>query len=876
MTKLLPLVLLAPVAMFGLIATRPAAAEPDGSVAPINTADRAAVVRAYRDVFEPTVRTDVGWTGDDAQCVVGDISSAFRDATETQHNYFRAMAGMRGDIDYVATFNRKAQAAALIMQANGSLDHSPPDDWRCLTADGKEGALNANLGNLGNASCCHIRQWMEDRGANNEHVMHRQYLLSTRRLTMGYGSTGQFGALWVFGDLGDSPPGLTRVSWPPAGYVPYRLVFPRWSLSVSGAGFTNATVTMTSAGRPVDLTVLAHDSILVWQPTGLPYYPGEAGFGADTTYNVRVTGLNGSAPATISYDVTLIDPAAGSPGPTPTRTATSRTATPPAATATVAPGGNAPEGDPICNCSLPNSETVVTVVNTGPRRVDVRVLETDCDERPVQTLAAGVRQGFRLSTGARFLVVDTDSNVTLADFVPWVANRQYVLETVQGSTAPLPGYSRVILDPPPNGGCDCWRWNLEQTQITIRNNDSGSLDLRWYQPDGCQPRFYSRLDPGYQVIQDTISTHTWQVLPAGGASAARLFDLSANANVPVVVDILPTASSPTPAPTTQRTATRTRTPTRSTPPSSTRPPGGSTPLPPTPERTGGLLTNLSTRGWVGTGDQVMIGGFIVHGGAVRVLLRALGPELNNRGVPGFLNDPVIELRDSSSVIARNDDWTSGSQVSAVRASGLAPNFTREPALLVDLQPGSYSLIVSGYQGGAATPSAVLALPLSIDPQTANTDDPTSQESVAKTLSPSGIALVEAYRVSGPGTLTNLSTRGQVGTGDNVMIGGFILTGPRRRVLLRAIGPDLGNRGVPGALADPLVQLFRGQTLILANDDWADSGQADELRRNGLAPRSNRESAMLLDLEPGAYSAIVRGYHDGTGIALVEAFALGDP
>src|SRR5215469_8319145 len=213
---------------------------------------------------------------------------------------------------------------------------------------------------------------------------------------------------------------------------------------------------------------------------------------------------------------------------------------------------------------------------------------------------------------------------------------------------------------------------------------------------------------------------------------------------------------------------------------------------------GSKLTNVSTRAFVQTGDDVMIGGFIVHGTeAKRVIIRAIGPELIPFGIPDPLADPTLELHDSTgALIASNDNWVTTiiggiittDQVAAIRASGFAPTDPRESAMIVTLEPGNYTAIVRG---------------------------------IDNTM---GIGLVDVEDLAGTtnSILSNISTRGFVQTGDDVMIGGFILQGTiPTSVIIRAIGPELTQYGVPDALADPTLELHDSTgALIASNDNWA--------------------------------------------------------
>ena len=274
---------------------------------------------------------------------------------------------------------------------------------------------------------------------------------------------------------------------------------------------------------------------------------------------------------------------------------------------------------------------------------------------------------------------------------------------------------------------------------------------------------------------------------------------------------------------------------------------------------GSKLINVSTRAFVQTGDDVMIGGFIVQGTqAKRIIVRAIGPELIPFGIPNPLADPTLELHDGTgALIASNDNWVTTiiggiittDQVAAIRASGYAPTNDMESAMIVTLPPGNYTAIVRGVN---------------------NT---------------TGIGLVEVYDLGTNSTsiLGNISTRSLVQTGDNVMIGGFIVQGIQaKRVIVRAIGPELSQYGVPNPLLDPTLELHGANgRLIASNDNWMATiiggiitqDQVAAIRDSGHAPSDARESAMIVDLPPGNYTAIVRGKNIIIGVALVEVYDL---
>src|SRR5438105_542393 len=272
-----------------------------------------------------------------------------------------------------------------------------------------------------------------------------------------------------------------------------------------------------------------------------------------------------------------------------------------------------------------------------------------------------------------------------------------------------------------------------------------------------------------------------------------------------------------------------------------------TPIPtPTPSASGSHFANISTRMDVGTGNNVMIAGFIVSGSQSKtVVVRALGPTLGSYGVANALNDPMLELHGSSgATIGTNDDWQTGSQASQITSSGYAPNNSNEPALIATLAAGAYTAIVRGYNNST------------------------------------GVALVEVYELDTLATrLSNISARGQVGTSQNVLIGGLIISGSTsKKLIVRAIGPSLASPpfSLSGTLPNPTLELHDSSgNLLASNDDWGSGTQAAAISASGYQPSNAKESAIIATLASGNYTAIVRGVNDSTGIALVDAYDL-DP
>jgi len=241
---------------------------------------------------------------------------------------------------------------------------------------------------------------------------------------------------------------------------------------------------------------------------------------------------------------------------------------------------------------------------------------------------------------------------------------------------------------------------------------------------------------------------------------------------------------------------------------------------------------------VGTCDNVMIGGFIVSGTVPKkVIICGLGPSLAGNFPNDALRDPYLEVHDSTgAIIASNDNWQDGDKL-AILASGVAPTEKKESAVVLTLNPGNYTAIVSGVGGTT------------------------------------GIGLVEVYDLSPSDSskLANISSRGLVQTGNNVMILGTIILGNGPAdILFRAIGPSLP---VTGTLADPTLELYdKDGTEIRSNDNWRSNEEA-EIIATGIPPTNDLESAIVATLNPGEYTAIVKGAHGGSGVALVECYQL---
>jgi hypothetical protein len=258
------------------------------------------------------------------------------------------------------------------------------------------------------------------------------------------------------------------------------------------------------------------------------------------------------------------------------------------------------------------------------------------------------------------------------------------------------------------------------------------------------------------------------------------------------------------------------------------------------------LVNLSTRAFVGTGNNVVIGGFIIQGSQpATVVLRGIGNSLPALGITDALADPVIELHSSSgSTISSSDDWIDDSWATTIASYHLDPSNSQESAILATLNPGNYTVVLHSFDNGDGNLS--------------------------------GTGLIELYDLhTTGGRAGNISTRGPVTTGSHVLIGGFIVAGNQtKEVVVRAIGPSLAAAGIAGVLSDPTVELRDASgNLVDSNDNWANHPKAAQIQAEGLAPTQAAESALQVTLNPGSYTAIVRGVNGATGIGLIEIYDL---
>ncbi len=297
----------------------PLPARPHKLAVTVTPTNRTESVNLFQTVYRASQGVAIGWNGDRASCIPGTDAQAYSDATVLRVNYFRALAGLPGDVTLSTLWNSECMDAALMMSKQGQLSHSPGTNWACYTASGAEAAGKSNL-YLGREGPPAIDGYIDDPGSNNYFVGHRRWILYPPQKVIGSGSIPATGgpaanALWVIGGFASRPSQPAWVAWPPRGYVPYQ-VMPqssgRWSFAYAGANFANASVFMSRNGTNVALALEQQlnnqgyaDNTIVWIPQGVPVTKPSS----DITYTVTVSNVVVSSTARVfTYNVTIIDP----------------------------------------------------------------------------------------------------------------------------------------------------------------------------------------------------------------------------------------------------------------------------------------------------------------------------------------------------------------------------------------------------------------------------------------------------------------------------------------------------------------------------------------------------------------------------------------
>ena len=273
-------------------------------------ADKEKAQQLYADYYlaSQSSNTDISWTGNVPECQPGTVPQETLDKIFLRILYYRNAVGLNNDISNDTTKSEKAQKAALMMHANGALDHFPPDDWKCFSTDGKEGAASSLLTSTKNAAA--IDSYIQDQGDENYPAGHRRWLLWPRLQEIGVGNTSSYNAIWVLGNPGTSPEDAPEfIAWPPAGYLPKTLAYNRWSFSIAQADFADTKISMKiKDGENIsleieELTGIYGDNTIVWRPDINVNILTE-----DTTYIVTLSGVNIDGERNdFKYEVVLFD-----------------------------------------------------------------------------------------------------------------------------------------------------------------------------------------------------------------------------------------------------------------------------------------------------------------------------------------------------------------------------------------------------------------------------------------------------------------------------------------------------------------------------------------------------------------------------------------
>lgn len=283
----------------------------------LDVTSRQIVVDAYAKEFVSMPL--MNWSGNVSNCNEGTVSATYIAAQASRLNYYRAMAGIDGKVVFADSLNRKAQKAVLMLSEAGVLTHAVKKSWKCHSADGEWAVINSNLAQTGGTNPDFITQYIADKGDNNVDAGHRRWLLSPAVTVMGTGNMLHPKSKIAYNALpmNLSPFLTTRmatrddyVCWPVAGYMPYQLVFPRWSFHLSGADFSESTVSVQKQGKLVAATIVSNtdtdygDNALIWEMEAV------AKPTADQSYEVTIQNVRkGGQIRSFTYTVTVIDPA---------------------------------------------------------------------------------------------------------------------------------------------------------------------------------------------------------------------------------------------------------------------------------------------------------------------------------------------------------------------------------------------------------------------------------------------------------------------------------------------------------------------------------------------------------------------------------------
>lgn len=261
----------------------------------------------YNTNYLGSAVSDPGWTGSTVTCNAGTLPQATHDKVIKRINYFRRMVGLNDNTTLDPSKYGMYQDAALMMKANNALNHTPPDTWTCYTQNGYTGASTSNLA-LGAHASNAVTLFINDPGASNTSVGHRRWILHSAKTQFSYGSTNSSMSLGVIGVAGGNTKIPAFIAYPPNGYIPQTLTFPRWSFGIAGANFSAATVTMTGDSGNIPVTIISAggsygDKTIVWEPQGII-----TNSNADVSYTVTVSGITGAAQTSYTYTSIIFKP----------------------------------------------------------------------------------------------------------------------------------------------------------------------------------------------------------------------------------------------------------------------------------------------------------------------------------------------------------------------------------------------------------------------------------------------------------------------------------------------------------------------------------------------------------------------------------------
>ena len=267
------------------------------------------IIADYRDYYLGSELTDPGWTGKVDGCDAGTAPQSTHDKVTMRLNYFRRLAGLNDNITLDVSKFARYQQTALMMKANNTLNHNPPNTWICWTSDGASGASTANLA-IGSNATAAITAFMRDNGSGNQPVGHRRWILHSAKMQFSYGTTNSTMALGVIGVANGNTKVPPFIAYPPDGYIPQTIVFGRWSFSVPGANFSAAQVNMKNeSGSDITVNVVSRtdngygDNTIVWEPQGIV-----TNSDSDISYTVTVSGITGAPQSSYNYTVTIVKP----------------------------------------------------------------------------------------------------------------------------------------------------------------------------------------------------------------------------------------------------------------------------------------------------------------------------------------------------------------------------------------------------------------------------------------------------------------------------------------------------------------------------------------------------------------------------------------